>query len=228
MSEPLIEPASTSRDDSPVTEEPITVDLEPAETASDEQRLSVARLPGQAARGIKAGRSLGERLSASILIAGLGNMFLGDDAFGIEVIRRLRTGGVPRNVNLKTFGIRSDDLPDVIAKGYGLVIIVNTARRGTAPGTIYVSQLRWDEAVTSDTGVSRDPSNDLLPVVSPPLSSGAIPGKIYMVECEPDRVENVEGMFRMTRPVSEAILRAVHEIETLIQEFLSPAPQART
>src|SRR5579872_6369427 len=73
-----------------------------------------------------------------ILIACIGNIFLGDDGFGTEVARRLGNRPLPEGVILKDFGIRGFDLTYALLEPYELIILVDACARGGEPGTVYV------------------------------------------------------------------------------------------
>src|SRR5881227_271903 len=73
-----------------------------------------------------------------VLVAGVGNIFLGDDAFGVEVAQRLLRRGLPDAVRVVDFGIRGLDLTYALLDGYEAVILVDAAPRGGPPGTLYV------------------------------------------------------------------------------------------
>src|SRR5437763_5407130 len=73
-----------------------------------------------------------------ILVAGIGNIFLGDDAFGVEVVRRLSVRPLPPGVEVRDFGIRGLDLVWAVQDGYEAVILVDAACRGGLPGTLCV------------------------------------------------------------------------------------------
>src|SRR5262245_26607892 len=81
-----------------------------------------------------------------ILIAGVGNIFLGDDAFGVEVARRLMRRPLPEGVRVADFGIRGLDLTYALLDGYEAVILVDAAPRGAPPGTLYVLEPELDGA----------------------------------------------------------------------------------
>src|SRR5262245_6478454 len=72
------------------------------------------------------------------LIAGIGNIFLGDDAFGVEVAQRLAGHVLPDSVYVVDFGIRGLDLAYALLDGYDAAILVDAMPRGGAPGTLYV------------------------------------------------------------------------------------------
>ena len=73
-----------------------------------------------------------------ILVAGIGNIFLGDDAFGVEVARRLSARELPRNVRVTDFGIRGYDLAYALLDGYDTTILIDACPRGEPAGTLYV------------------------------------------------------------------------------------------
>src|ERR1700736_5676334 len=75
-----------------------------------------------------------------ILIACVGNIFLGDDAFGVEVARRLAYHPLPPGVRVIDFGIRGLDLTYALLDGCEGPILVDAAPRGEAPGTLSVIQ----------------------------------------------------------------------------------------
>src|SRR4028118_1049391 len=73
-----------------------------------------------------------------VLIAGIGNIFLGDDGFGVEVVRRLADRPLPEGVEVKGFGIRGMDLAYALQDDYGLVVFVDATPRGGEAGTGYL------------------------------------------------------------------------------------------
>ena len=76
-------------------------------------------------------------MSARVLVAGIGNIFLGDDAFGCEVIQRIHRRVVPEYVRVEDFGIRGFDLAYALMDDYEAVILVDATPRGELPGTLY-------------------------------------------------------------------------------------------
>ena len=73
-----------------------------------------------------------------ILVAGIGNIFFGDDAFGCEVATQLARRPLPEGVRVTDFGIRSYDLAYAIMDDYDAVILVDATAQGAEPGTIYL------------------------------------------------------------------------------------------
>src|SRR4051794_37928486 len=84
-----------------------------------------------------------------ILIAGIGNIFLGDDAFGVEVATRLAGRSRPEGVRVVDFGIRGFDLSFAMLDDDDVIILADAAPRGGAPGTLYV--------IEPDPAESREP-----------------------------------------------------------------------
>src|ERR1700687_6162065 len=77
-------------------------------------------------------------MSRKVLVAGVGNIFLSDDGFGVEVARRLSSVALPEGVKVVDFGIRGIHLAYELLDGYETAILVDAARRGGQPGTLYV------------------------------------------------------------------------------------------
>ena len=73
---------------------------------------------------------------ARVLVAGIGNIFRGDDGFGVEVVRRLADERLGTDVDVGDFGIRGVHLAFEMASGkYTKVILVDATSRGEPPGT---------------------------------------------------------------------------------------------
>jgi hydrogenase maturation protease len=86
-----------------------------------------------------------------VLVACIGNIFLGDDAFGVEVAQRLAGRGLPEGVRVVDFGIRGLDLTFALLDDYEAVILVDATPRGGDPGTLYVLELDGGEPSSSST-----------------------------------------------------------------------------
>ena len=128
-----------------------------------------------------------------VLVAGVGNVFLGDDGFGVEVARRLATESLPDWVRVGDFGIRGVHLAYELLEGYEAAILVDAAPRGEAPGTVYVIEPDLDgepdPAVEDGTGVLVDAHGMEPDAVFALLKAlgGDIP-KLLVVGCEPAEV----------------------------------------
>ena len=167
----------------------------------------------------------------NILIAGIGNIFFGDDAFGCEVAAQLMRRPLPEGVRVIDFGIRSYDLAYAMMDGPDVTIFIDATPRGQPPGTIYL--LEPDKNILdSDFGeVVNAHSMNPVRVLQLIHSLGGQPGRLYLVGCEPAVLETEEGAMGLSEKVQAAVAPAIEMIETLIREILeeagNPAPVAQ-
>ncbi|MGH7886146.1 MAG: hydrogenase maturation protease, partial [Thermodesulfobacteriota bacterium] len=89
-------------------------------------------------------------MSQNILIAGIGNIFLGDDAFGVEVTQRLYSRTLPEGTKVVDFGIRGFDLAYALMDERDVVLLVDAMPRGEKPGTIFVIEPDFEELDEAD------------------------------------------------------------------------------
>ena len=157
--------------------------------------------------------------SPRILVAGIGNIFLGDDAFGCEVVRRLLERGLPENVRAVDFGIRGFDLAYALMDGYELTIFIDATPRGDAPGTIYVVEPDLDELDKIDAQTTAIDTHNMNPlkVLNMVKTLGGTFGKIILVGCEPFFTgEEDIGFMGLSEPVAAAIEKAVEVVESVV------------
>ncbi|MBL7495887.1 hydrogenase maturation protease [Frankia sp. CNm7] len=77
-----------------------------------------------------------------VLVAGIGNVFLGDDGFGVQVVRRIARGPVPDGVDVVDYGIRGVHLAyDLLDGRYATVVMVDAAPLDGPPGTLGVLEV---------------------------------------------------------------------------------------
>jgi hydrogenase maturation protease len=153
-----------------------------------------------------------------ILVAGIGNIFLGDDAFGSHVARRMLEQSIEPNVRVVDFGIRGLGLAYALTEGCDAVIIVDTFARGGEAGTLYVVEPdvnEIDRAVEGLEAHAMDPAR----VLALARSMGAQLRNVCIVGCEPETFEPNEEMDLSPR-VAAAVDPAIEIIQTLIEEFL--------
>ncbi len=160
-----------------------------------------------------------------ILIACIGNIFLGDDGFGVEVARRLAGRSLPSNVILKDFGIRGYDLTYALMDPYDLVILVDACPRGGQPGTVYLIEPDPVDANSNAPMAVEAHSMNPMNVLRLVKSMGGAPNRILIAGCEPADVgSDDEGKFGLSEPVAAAVDEAVNLIERLISreaEFIT-------
>jgi hydrogenase maturation protease len=147
------------------------------------------------------------------LVAGVGNVFLRDDAFGVEVVRLLAGRPVPDGVQVKDFGIRGVHLAYELLDGCDLFVLVDAAPRGEAPGTVSVVEVEVPEP-DPEAGPVMD-AHDLTPdsIFALLGSLGGRPGRSLLVACEPADVSAGMGL---SEPVQEALPHAVRVVEEIL------------
>lgn len=162
-------------------------------------------------------------MSASdrILVAGIGNIFLGDDAFGVEVIKDLTRSELPEGVNVVDFGIRGYDLAYAIMDGYGATVLVDATARGNAPGTLYLIELD-PEALAKLEEVPDGHSLGPVQVLRLVQSLGGKIPQLYLVGCEPAVLEAEDGEISLSESVRAAVPKAVEMIRTLVNQLRAP------
>lgn len=155
-----------------------------------------------------------------VLIAGIGNVFLGDDGFGVEVVKRLAGRELPEGLEVKDFGIRGMDLAYALQDGYELVVFVDATPRGGEPGTVYLiePEVEDDGEVTLDTH-----GMDPVKVIKLSRALGARPTRTLVVGCEPRVVlggeDYDEMLMELSEPVRVAVDEAVKLVESLVEEI---------
>jgi hydrogenase maturation protease len=157
-------------------------------------------------------------VSGRVLVAGIGNVFFGDDGFGVEVARRLGARPQPEGVQVADFGIRGLDLAYALGDGYDAAILVDALPRGRAPGTLYVIE---PDLASSPAGALTDTHGlepaKILSVV--PTMGGGLP-LLRVVGCEPAVGADAEEMtVGLSAPVAAAVDEAVALVEALIREL---------
>jgi hydrogenase maturation protease len=146
-------------------------------------------------------------MTAKILVAGVGNIFLGDDGFGVEVALALSQRQLPEGVKVKDFGIRGFDLAYALLDPWDAVVIVDALPRGQAAGTLYV--VEPDLAAASAETAINPHGMDPVRVLNLAASQGTISAQVLVVGCEPlDFGDELEGRMGLSAPVQAAVEEA--------------------
>ena len=151
------------------------------------------------------------------LVAGVGNIFQRDDAFGVEVIRLLADRPRPAGVEIADFGIRGVHLVYELLGGCDLFVLVDVVQRGHAAGTVTVLEVDPEHmppggAVMDAHGLAPDQIFSML------TAMGARPGRTLVVACEPADVSEGMGLSDQVREALPAAVRAVEEILGQVQQ----------
>jgi hydrogenase maturation protease len=159
----------------------------------------------------------------TILVAGIGNIFLGDDAFGVEVVRRLANRKLPESVRVADFGIRGFDLAFALQDGYETTILLDACPHGEAPGTLYVIEPDLKVLDDPDTPQAVIEAHAMNPVSVLRMAQAMnIELKnVLLVGCEPETLGGEEGQMGLSAAVEAAVEQAVQLVESLIDKILS-------
>jgi hydrogenase maturation protease len=159
-------------------------------------------------------------MSATILVACIGNIFLGDDGFGVEVARALSSRPLPEYMAVKDFGIRGFDLAYALLEPWDAVILVDAMPHGKAAGTLYVVEpdLAGFSADTELNPHGMDPVR----VLSLAASQGTISAQVLVLGCEPqDFGDELEGRMGLSSPVQAAVEEACDMVMQLAARIVS-------
>ena len=158
-----------------------------------------------------------------ILVAGIGNIFLGDDAFGVEVARRLAGRELPAGVKVTDFGIRGYDLAYALLEGYDTTIVVDACPRGGVPGTLYLIEPDRANLNSSDEQSSPADAHTMNPlnVLRLATSMGDSLKRVLLLGCEPATLGPEEGQMGLSEPVQAAVDEAVKLLESMVSRIQS-------
>jgi len=171
----------------------------------------------------EAARELKPVPKPSILVAGIGNIFLGDDAFGVEVVRRMAGLDLPASVRVVDFGIRGFDLAYALQDGYETTILVDACPQGQAPGTLYVIEPDLEALDGPDAAPATVEAHAMNPMsvlrMARAMNIGA--KHILVVGCEPETLGGEEGQMGLSQPVDAAVDQAVKLVQSLVTRILN-------
>jgi len=158
----------------------------------------------------------------SILVAGIGNIFLGDDAFGVEVARRMAGLELPASVRVADFGIRGFDLAYAMQDGYETTILVDACPHGEAPGTLYVIEPDLKALDSPDAPAATVEAHAMNPmnVLRMAKAMNIEVKNVLLVGCEPETLGGEEGQMGLSAPVEAAVDEAVKLVESLVNRIL--------
>jgi hydrogenase maturation protease len=162
-------------------------------------------------------------VTGRMLIAGVGNIFLGDDGFGVEVATRLSSESLPEWVRVADYGISGMHLAYDLAEGFETTVLVDVTPRGGEPGTLYVMELEAGSGAGAETGASPADGRGI-PLLDghgmqPDLvfgmlkMLGADAGRVLLVGCEPAGTDEGIGL---SPPVAAAVDEAVRILLDLV------------
>jgi hydrogenase maturation protease len=157
---------------------------------------------------------------ARILVAGIGNIFLGDDGFGVEVVKRLAAREFPECVRVIDFGIRGLDLAYALQDGYDTTILIDAYPQGQTPGTVSLVEPDLKELDLIDQAILDAHTMNPLHVLRTAKALNGDLKNVLLVGCEPATLGGVEGHMGLSRPVEAAIDGAVQMIVEVVNKVL--------
>lgn len=166
-----------------------------------------------------------DKTGARTLVAGVGNIFLGDDGFGVEAVRVLATHHLPGHVEVMDIGVRGVHLAYQLLDGYDTLVLVDATARGGDPGTLYRIEVDSPGDIAPQGPVldGHHMSPDAVLALLETLCSGTggtPPGRTVVVGCEPASLEEGIGL---SAPVAAAVPEAVRLIQEIVCEGEAPA-----
>jgi hydrogenase maturation protease len=153
-----------------------------------------------------------------VLVAGIGNVFLGDDGFGVALAGRLARRELPAGVEVVDYGIRGMDLALAMQEGYAAVVLLDATPRGEPPGTLYVIEPEMPDPQTVPDAHGMDP----VKVLALANAIGTPPPRTLVVGCEPATrmgADSEEIVAALSEPVRAALDEGVRLVETLLKEL---------
>jgi hydrogenase maturation protease len=154
-----------------------------------------------------------------ILVAGIGNIFMGDDGFGVEVVRRLLDCELPEEVRVVDFGIRGLDLAYALQESYLTTILIDAYPHGQPPGTVSVVDPDLSE-VSGESNLVEPHSLNPVSVLSMAKAMNAPLNRVLLVGCEPETLGGDEGQMGLSATVEAAVSHAVAATQSLIGRLL--------
>ena len=158
-----------------------------------------------------------------ILVAGIGNVFLGDDGFGVALADRLARCALSPGVEVVDYGIRGMDLAYALHDGWDAVLLLDAMPRGLAPGTLSVLEPDLDDLEVAVDTHGMDP----VKVLGLARALGDALPRVLVVGCEPlsiMRGDEDEVVASVSEPVRAAIESGVALVESLLEDILSEGP----
>jgi hydrogenase maturation protease len=158
-----------------------------------------------------------------ILIAGIGNIFLGDDGFGVEVASRLANQSFPSGVRVTDFGIRGLDLAYALMDGYATTILVDAYPGEGQPGTLFVVEPDLNElnSVGTSPGFIEPHAMNPINVLRMAKSMGGELKQVLVVGCVPATLGPEEGQMGLSEAVAAGVDEAVKLIHSLVTRILA-------
>jgi hydrogenase maturation protease len=211
-------------------------EVQSIEQDTEDQIHLVVRLEDDPGRDLGAARSLAHRFffapdevepllhedarrpARRILVAGIGNVFLGDDGFGVALASRLARHALPPGVEVADFGIRGMDLAYALGDGYDAAVLLDAAPRGEPPGTLSVIEPEIEDGEVAVDAHGMDP----VKVLALARALGGAPPRTLVVACEPQTRmsgDDPDLVADLSEPVRLALDEGVRLVASVLEEL---------
>jgi len=150
--------------------------------------------------------------AAKVLVAGIGNIFLGDDGFGVEVARQLTAEQMPSLVKVADFGIRGVHLAYELLYGYDLLVLIDAVPGDDPPGTVSLIEIPTGVDGTIGAGAMDAHRMDPVAVLAMTRDLGGTLGRVLVVGCQPAAVDQGLGFSEAVTAAVPAAVGVVHEL----------------
>jgi hydrogenase maturation protease len=158
-------------------------------------------------------------MTVRVLVAGIGNLFLGDDGFGPEVVRRLAAeDALPPAVRVTDYGIRGMHLAYDVLDAYDALVLVDALPGNGAPGEVVVLRITADDLGGDDFDAHG--MNPAAMLAGLDRLGGTLP-ETYLVGC---RIAGVDEAIGLSGPVAAALPEAVAAVRDLALRLTAGAP----
>ncbi|MEU6671390.1 hydrogenase maturation protease [Streptomyces sp. NPDC046727] len=158
-------------------------------------------------------------MTARLLVAGVGNIFLADDSFGPEVICALEHRPLPPGARVHDYGIRGLDLAYDLLSGYPVAVLVDAAPRGHRPGTLSLIEAEPPDGSVPPEAHGMDPAKVL--ALATHLGDEPLP-RVLVLACEPAVLPSGDDLLPgLSAPVRDAVDRAVDALHRLVPALLA-------
>jgi hydrogenase maturation protease len=157
-----------------------------------------------------------------ILIGGIGNIFWGDDGFGVELAQRLMRERWPEGVRITDFGIRGIDLCYSLVDGYDAYILLDAVPSGERPGTLQLMDVDVRNLPRVAPAVPDGHALDPLQVLQTVKAMGVVPARVYVLGCTPLQLteeEAFEGRIGLSAAVAASIEQALEMVRLLVDSI---------
>ena len=160
-------------------------------------------------------------VAKEVLIAGIGNIFLGDDGFGVEVASRLAGQAFPAGVRVADFGIRGFDLAYALMEGYATTILIDAFPGDGPSGTLFVVEPDLQDLRSAPSRFVEPHAMNPLNVMRMAASMGAELKRVLLLGCVPETLGSEEGQMGLSAPVAAAVGEAVKLVDSLVARILA-------